>query len=487
MTARTPLLAALSLASFLAGCAAGPEYRHPDLPLAAQFSEARAPVGRGRVVTLADHVSWWKSFDDPVLEQLVVAGLAQNLDIAQARARLEQAKAGLTGAEAALLPIGAVTASGARGQQSLEDPMGRLLSASPNFNRWGKSFAADLGVGWELDVFGGLRNERDASLADYQASAAAVAAVRLAVASHVADLYLAIRGVQARLDIALQQLQVQNELSSKVELLFQHGLASDVQVQASQAELAQARSAVPLLQAALTGALNSMDVLLGVSPGTYRERLSTSAQIPATPRFTEAGAPADLLWRRPDLMAAERKLAAANARIGEAMSEYYPKFSLSALLGSASTGSAGHLFASDSSHMSGVLGLRWRLFDFKRIDAQIAQAKGQERERLAAYKLAVLRATEEVETALSDLANREQALEALAQGEQALGRALRSADAAFSTGAASRIDVLRAQESVLRLSDARAVAQTEAARAAVSTFKALGGGWQVARPLMASR
>jgi outer membrane protein TolC len=185
-----------------------------------------------------------------------------------------------------------------------------------------------------------------------------------------------------------------------------------------------------------------------------------------------------LLRRRPDLIAAERRLAASNARIGVAIAEYYPKLSLSGLIGSATTVSAGNLFSSDANQAAGVLGLRWRLFDFGRINAQIDLAKGQEAEMLAAYRLAALRATEDVENALSALVRREEQAAALAKGVDSLTRARGASFAAYHKGVVSLIEVLQADENLLRASDARAQAQTESARAAVAAFRALGGGWQ---------
>ena len=157
---------------------------------------------------------------------------------------------------------------------------------------------------------------------------------------------------------------------------------------------------------------------------------------------------------------------------------YYPKLSFSGLIGSATSISAGNLFTGGASQASGVLGLRWRLFDFGRIDAQIDLAKGQEAESLAAYRLAVLRATEEVENAFSALVKREDQAGILGEGVEALGRARGASFAAYQKGVVSLIEVLQADESLLRATDARAQAQTESARAAVAAFKALGGGWQ---------
>jgi outer membrane protein TolC len=206
--------------------------------------------------------------------------------------------------------------------------------------------------------------------------------------------------------------------------------------------------------------------------------LAEAGAIPVAPQIHDSGTPGDLLRRRPDLIAAERRLAASNARIGVAVAEYYPKLSLSGMLGSATSVASGNLFTGSASQAAGVLGLRWRLFDFGRIDAQIDLAKGQDAELLGAYRLAVLRATEDVENALSALAKREEQASVLAQGVDSLGRARSASFAAYQQGVVSLIEVLQADDNLLRASDAKAQAQTEAARAAVMAFKALGGGWE---------
>jgi outer membrane protein TolC len=188
-----------------------------------------------------------------------------------------------------------------------------------------------------------------------------------------------------------------------------------------------------------------------------------------------------MIRRRPDLIVAERHLATANARIGVAISEYYPKFSLGGLVGSATSISSGDLFTTGAKQAQGVLGLRWRLFDFGRIEAQIAAAHGQEAEALAAYRLAVLRAAEDVENSFSALVKREAQVDILTRGESSLARARENSLAAYQGGVVSLIEVLNADGNLLQMRDERARAQTEAARAAISSFRALGGGWDAQR------
>ncbi|OLU13227.1 RND transporter [Pseudomonas sp. PA1(2017)] len=474
MLAMRPLALVIST-SLAAGCAVGPDYHRPDAPLADHYL-GQAAVERRAAPAPASFARWWEGFGDAQLSALIDQALAQNLDIAQARARVLQARAGLGAANAALLPSATVNGQAARAYQSVETPLGQVLDATPGYDRYGNSYEANLEASWELDVFGGLRRGREAALADYQASEAGVVATRLAVAAQTADVYTSIRGLQARLAIAEQQVGTQQALLEKVRLLHARGLAADYQVQQTEGELSQVRVSVPVLQTGLDAAMNAMDVMLGSAPGTHRAELANAAAIPRAPQLTATGTPADLLRRRPDLIAAERRLVAANARIGEAISEYYPKFSLSALLGSATTQS-GNLFSAGAAQSAGVLGLRWRLFDFGRINAQIDGAKGREAEALAAYRQSVLMASEDVENAFSALVNRETQAATLTAGETSLASARQSSFVAYQNGAASLIDVLNADQTLLRARDARAQAQIESARAGIAAYRALGGGW----------
>ncbi|OXI66145.1 RND transporter [Burkholderia sp. AU31280] len=472
-----PIVAAALAAILSAGCAVGPDYVRPDVAMPQQFQGQRA-VDQRHAAADADLATWWTGFGDPQLTQYITLALAQNLDLAQAAARVAQARAGLGAANAALLPSGNVSGQAARVYQSVETPLGRVLNSTPGFDRHGNDYEADLNASWELDVFGGLRRGREAALADYQASEAAAVATRLAVAAQTADTYITIRGLQGRLDVARRQVRTEQDLLSTLNLLYGKGLAAELQVRQAEGALAQVRATVPVLEAALDAAMNALDVMLGAQPGTHRAELLAGGNVPVAPRIAATGTPGELLRRRPDLIVAERRVAASNARIGVAIAEYYPKFSLSGLIGSATTMGAGNLFAGGANQAAGVLGLRWRLFDFGRINAQIAQAKGQDAEMLAAYRLAALHATEDVENAFSALVKRDEQAAILGDGVNSLGRARTASFAAYQKGVVSLIEVLQADESLLRASDERVQARTEAARAAVAAFKALGGGWQ---------
>lgn len=470
-------LATLLVLSLCAGCAVGPDYAQPKVSLPDRF-QGQSAVEQRQAAVHADLETWWARFNDPQLVRFVTLALAQNLDLAQASARVAQAHAGVGSANAALLPSGNVSGQAARAYQSVETPLGQVLRSTPGFDRFGNAYEANLGVSWELDVFGGQQRGQEAALAEYQASQAGAAATRLAVAAQTADIYITMRGLQARLDVARRQVQTQQALLSTIQLLYGKGLVAELQVRQVEGALAQAQASVPVLEVGLDVAMNALDVILGAAPGTHRAQMVEPGHIPTAPQVGATGSPGELLRRRPDLIVAERRLAASSARIGAAVAEYYPKLSLSGLIGSATSVSGGNLFTSGASQASGVLGLRWRLFDFGRINAQIELAKGQEAEMLAAYRLAVLRAAEDVENALSAMVKRDEQAVVLSQGVESLGRARGASFAAYQKGVVSLIEVLQADDKLLQASDARIQAQTESARASVLVFKALGGGWQ---------
>ncbi len=464
-------------AATLMGCAVGPDYAAPTLSLSSDYMGRAAIASRPHASALADQAAWWRGFGDPLLNVTIERALTQNLDLAQAAARVSQAQAGLTMATAALLPSGAVEARGTKVRNSTVTPTGRILGATPGFDRDGALYEANALAGWELDIFGGSRREREVAQAEYDAARTGVAAARLVVAAQTADTYILIRGLQARLEIARAQVITQQRLVGLVRLQHQQGVAADLSVRQAQGALAQTQATIPVLEEGLEAALNAMDVLLGVQPGAYRGELSKVAPIPLAPAIADAGGPAELIRRRPDLVVAEQRLRASNARIGAATAEYFPKVSLSGLVGTATT-SASTAFQDPATQMQGVLGLRWRLFDFARVNAEVKAAEGGHAESLAAYRQAVLRATAEVEDAFTGLVKREAQERALAEGEGALATASVQAAAAYESGAVSLLDVLDADARLLAVRDARAQASTESARAAVRSFRALGGGWR---------
>jgi len=479
-----PVAASTLLGALAAGCAVGPDYQRPTLDAPAAFKQQAALAARDAQDDAIPPASagWWQRFEDPVLSTLVDKALADNLELAQVVARVSQSRAMVGATTAALLPVGEISGQSVRFHQSLRSQLGQILDATaPDFDRNGSYNELNLGASWELDLFGGRRRAREAAIAELQAAEAGADAARLSVAAQVADTYLLVRSLQQRLAIAQAQITTTQKLVAIVQRQFDAGVAAELQLRQAEGARSQVVASVPVLEAGLEVAMNALDVALGSQPGSHRALLTPVAPLPVAPVIAGIGSPADLLRHRPDLRVAERRLASANARIGAAIAEYYPKFSLSGLIGTATTGTSA-LFTSDAYQASGLLGMRWRLFDFGRINAEIAASRGREAEALAAYRLAALHASEDVENAITMLLRRESQLRTLSDGEIALTRARTAAQAAYEGGVVSLLEVLDADGRLLAQRDAMAVAQLEASRAAVASFKALGGGWNADSP-----
>ena len=367
---------------------------------------------------------------------------------------------------------------------SRDNTIGRLTRAVGT-PRGYTEYAIGTQASWELDLFGGLRRGREAARDDLAASEASAGAVAVAVAAETADAYLTLRAFQARLGVARDQEANEKLLVSLVRQRFDQGIAAERELNRTTAELVGVRAAMAPLRAAIEAQLNRLDVLVGDAPGSNRASLVEARPVPVAPVPAGSAAP-DLLRRRPDVIAAERRLAASNARIGVAVADYYPHVSLSGLFGVASLGTS-TLFTGGAVQASGGAGLRWRLFDFGRVDAEVADARGRHAEALAAWRGSVLAAAEDVETALARLGEAHAERANLERQVAALDRARTQARDAYAGGVTGLIDVTDANRELLAASDRLATVRAEEARSAVAAYRALGGGWQAANvPALAS-
>ena len=468
------LAAASAFLLALTGCATiGPDYRPPEENLA-PFHNAQKVEARPAQGPAAPLDRWWTAFNDPALTRIEERVFAQNLELQAAKERVIQARAGARAAGAKLLPHVDATGQAVSERASLEDPVAAIASAFPGFERDVQLYNVGLGASWEMDLFGGDRRAVEAFRAEAGAAEAAQVGVRVAVAAYAGDAYLQIRGAQARLGVASEQVANAEGLLELVRLQRSSGLATDREVAQAEALVAHARSTIPLLRITLEAQLNRLDVLMGVQPGTYASELASPGDVPAVPHAS-AGTP-DLLRRRPDVMVAERRLAAANARIGAALGEYYPKLSLSGLLGFEALHPKDLFHASTFQPLAAV-GVRWRLFDFGRVDAEVENARAATREALLRYRQTMLRAAEDVENASVTLVQLEDHAGHLANQIAALTQSRDQSQEAYQAGLIALTDVLESTRQLLVAEDDLARTRADTARAAVSLYRALGGGW----------
>ena len=460
---------------WLAGCSVGPRYKQPvvklqpyvNAPAAASLNASSPPPSLD---------IWWAGFNDPDLTKIIERALVQNLDLAASVARVEQSRAAAKEAGAKRLPNFDLEADDISLRQSLQSPVGRYGPLFPGYDR-NQSYI-DLGIGatWETDIFGSQKRGAEAATAEAQAAQAEHLGTRVLVAAEAADAYLQIRGAQTRVAFANEQISTDEHLVRLVKQREDAGVGSDRELAQAEAVLAQARAIIPALNIILETQLDRLDVLMGVQPGTYSAELRESKDIPKIPAIGTTLDASDLLRRRPDIIAAERRVAASNARIGQALAEYYPKISLSALLGSQAV-TPGNLFQGIGFQPTAVAGLRWRLFDFGRVDAEVKQARGANAESLILYRNSILKAAEDVEDSFSVLAQSAERSHQLSAEINSLQRAKDLSEQSYKAGVIPLTDVLDADRQLLVAKDDLAETQESTARAAVSSFRALGGGW----------
>ena len=447
-------------------------------PADAKSSQTKAVTDTPAVLPQVENEGWWRAFGDPVLDRIVATVLAQNCDLQAASARIDQARAAAGYARANLLPSANLSASAQRVSQSLESPIG-AAGAALGLPRAFDLYQAGGEASWEVDLFGRLGRERRAALSDLGAATHTAAAIRLSLASEAAAAYVELRRLQASLAIAEAQVANAEKTAELVRLKVDNGFAPARALDQAVARRDEARAALPGLRAAIAAQADRIDVLMGRTAGSARAELAGGGgALAAIPAAIDPGAdtvPAYLMRRRPDVIAAEQHMLAADDRVAVALKEYYPRISLGGLLGMVTLGIS-NMFTGDSVQAAGGVSLRWRLFDFGRIDAEVALARGRHAEALAMYRGVMVQATADVETALTDLGEARQALATRQQQVAALTAARDRTSAAYREGDVALLDVLAAEQDVLAATQQFAAARARVAQASVFAVRALGGG-----------
>ena len=464
---RAKPLAALILCVGAAGCSLAPAYQPPPEPRIAQYKE----TGDWAAAAPADALprdGWWLAFNDPILDGLERKVDAANPTLAQALARYQAAQAFLGVAAADQGPRLGLGGSATRDRQSDNRPL--RGAKQPD------EYAADtLGVqiDYEIDLWGRVRNEVAAQKADVQASAADLASARLSLQAELADDYVRLRGLDAQADLLAQTVKAYERTDSLIAKRHADGLSSKLDVDRSRTLLETARAAVSETASRRALLEHAVASLTGETASTFSLPPQPSAM--TTPDLPPAVA-SQLLQRRPDVAGAERRMAAANARIGVARAAYFPVISLDGVAGYQNTGGAGLLTAPNSFWGVGP-SLAGALFDSGRRKALEAAAKAQYDEAAAAYRARVLQAFQEVEDALA-LENR-LAVEAVdqAQAVQAAEEAQAIAVKRFQRGVISYLDVVTAQTAALQAEEAAFDLATRRNQAGVRLVRAIGGGW----------
>jgi multidrug efflux system outer membrane protein len=460
-----------------AACTVGPRYSRPAMSVPPGFGEAPA----AQVAAAADRASiarWWTTFRDPVLERLVARALAGNLDLEIAAARIREARAARGIATSRALPQVDAGAAYSRAQRSEAVPPFDSGGGGPSpFGaRVQDTFQAGFDASWELDVFGGVRRDREAALAQVQAAEEGRRDVLVTVIADVARTYVELRAAQRRLEILEETVRSQRDSLDLASARFDAGLGAELDVTRAEALLHATEGERPRLELLCRRAIHALGVLLGGDPGPLSPALERAGGIPPSPPEIPSTLPSELLSRRPDLRRAERELAAATARIGVATADLFPRFSIIGSFGRRSDGAA-DLGSGSSQFWAVAPTVRWPIFSGGRLRANVRVEEARQEQALRQYQRAVLLAVEEVENALAAHARERRREAELRASAEASRRSLQLATERYTGGLESFLSVLDAQRSLYAAEDLLAQSESSTAVDLIAVYKALGGGW----------
>ncbi len=466
---RTAIL--LIAATGLAGCmTVGPDYRPPEAAVPDAWTEVlTAELTSDGPVTR----QWWTLFNDPVLDEIIELTDSGNLDLKTAALRIEEFQLKTAIAGGARLPDIDATGS-ALWTRSSEETTPALPAG---LDREGNFYSIGAGVSWELDVWGRIRRSIESSRAAYEGSIEDYRDARVLLFSSVASTYMEIRSLQERVRLAEANVALQVDTLEITELRSKAGLAPDLDVYRAQQNLGSTRAVIPQFRAAYTQAMNQLAILTGQPPGALHGLLARPAPIPAAPEAFDTGLPADLLRQRPDVRKAERMLASQHARIGIARADLYPTFSLPGTFALESPDSGGLSGGEALAYRFGP-SLRWNLFSAGRVRNAVRVEEARTKQALLQYENTVLRALEEVESAMVGIVEERIRNRALQDSADAAAKSVELVDKLYRSGLTDFQNVLDSQRVLTAQQDALAESRGRLGRNCILLYRALGGGWQ---------
>lgn len=451
----------LLVAGLLSGCMAGPDYHAPEITA----PDAFAAANEAATFDVAEEQRFWRGFDDPLLAELIRHSLDANHNLQAAVARYERSAALLRLSKREQLP--GVTAFATAGEQRpsiVEDPSQVRRD----------NFEVGAALEWELDLFGRLHRASEAELARLGAAEADLGALQVSMIGELASTYFELRGLQQQLQVAQQNTRNQRDSLAIVEARLRAGRGTEFDRVRARAQLAQTRAEIPALKAAVRTRMHRIAVLSGREPSALVSQLQTFAPLPEARPQIPAGTPAELLRRRPEIRASERRLAAATAGIGVASADMFPRFTLGALLGSVAADSS-DLFGGSTESRSVFLGVDWTFLNAGRVQARIDAAGADARAALADYQQAVLNALEETENGLVAYQRSRQRTQQLQLANEAAQEAAQFARTRYQEGLIGYFEVLDAEREANTARSAETQSRTREAVAMVSLYRTLAG------------
>ena len=453
-------LAAIFLILFT-GCKVGPDYIPPET--SAEMDTWQQQLEAGLVTSEADISYWWQNLNDSKLNALIKRAMKGSIDLGQARSRVREARAQRGIAAASRFPTIVSTGSATRTEQ--EDLPDTEL------------FTTGFDAAWELDIFGRVARSVEANTADVEAKIEALGDVQVTLLAEVALNYIEVRSFQIRLKLAQANVAAQQKTLELVRVRFEAGLSNTLEVKQAESNLSNSQSQIPPLEVGMRRAKNRLAVLLGEKPGALNDFFSEPAPIPMAPAEIAIGIPADLMRRRPDIREAERELAAQTARVGVAMADLYPRFTLNGTLTFQSS-KATNLFSTFSRILGVGPAFQWNIFNAGSVRSNIKVQNERQKQALLAYEKAVLTALEDVENAITAYARELDRRESLRQAADASRKSVELAQGLYKDGLRDFIHVLDAQRSLFSQEDQLATSNANVTSNLIRLYKGLGGGWK---------
>lgn len=470
---RSPVVVFTASLALLTGCSVGPDYVQPSVPQASAYKES----GPWKKAAPRDDISkgdWYTVFRDPKLNELETEAQASSQTLRAAVARVSEARAVARQTEANFFPTLDFEGTGSRQRTSPNN--GQLDAQSGGHGQpftFTSATVVPFDLSYEVDIWGKVRRAFESSGDLAQASVADYENVLLTLKADVATNYFAVRTADSQIDVQRRTIQYYQDNLNLTNSRFQGGISTQLDVDQAQATLAAAQAQLATLQQSRAQFEHAVAVLLGQPPESFSLRFHPlDNNLPVIP----AGLPSDLLERRPDVAAAERRVAAQNAQIGVAIAAYFPQVNLTGQTGFDS-GDLGLLFNWESRIWSYGPNIQFPIFEGGQISANVKQQRASYEENVADYRQQVLVAFQDVEDSLSALRYLAQQSEAENRAFDSYKKALDLTNARYTTGLVSYFDVIQAQG--LALGAEQLTVQIEGNRIAgtVQLIKALGGGW----------
>ena len=455
----------------LTGCSSipsvGPDYQPPELNLPKNWSTP--PLKKQTPNETANLTHWWQQFGDDQLNRLIEDALKANPDLHLAQARLRQARATRDQAISGFFPTIGVSTDASRSKSS------EAISSSSSRTR--TIYDAGFDASWELDIFGRTRRAMEAATADQAASEANLNHARVTLVAEVAQNYVELRAYQQRLAIARKNLESQSETLQITEWRNQAGLVGSSDVEQARTNREQTRATIPDLEVSLAASENRLAVLLGKHPGALHDQLKEVKALPELPATIATRIPADAIRQRPDLISAERTLAAETARVGQKLAQRFPSLNLTGSFGWQAY-SFGALGAADTLTRAVAGTLAATLFDGGNLRSTVEIQSAVQEQALVTYQKNVLTALEEIENALQSYARGRELVEARQAAAEAARNAATLTRDQYTSGLTDFQNVLETERTLLSAEDSLATAQAGMRTNLITLYKALGGGWE---------